>query len=89
LLEINREEAEKLATAMLGVMKYHSINISPGTLAWLQLAGVSVVVYGPRVALTMAAKKAAKPEKSPVPAQVGPASGIDFGQQEPGKIRFN
>jgi hypothetical protein len=75
---------------MLGVMKYHSLNISPGTLAWLQLAGVSVVVYGPRVALTMAAKKAAKPEKSPLSAQqVGPASGIDFGQQEPGKIRFN
>jgi hypothetical protein len=38
----------------------------------------------------MAAKKAAKPEKSPLSAQqVGPASGIDFGQQEPGKIRFN
>jgi hypothetical protein len=74
---------------MIGVMKYHSINISPGTLAWIQLAGVSAAVYGPRVAIAMAARKAAKPEKAATPGPVAPLGGMDFVGQEPGKMRFN
>jgi TRAP-type uncharacterized transport system fused permease subunit len=89
LLEISKDEAEKLATAMIGVMKYHSINVSPGTLAWIQLAGVSAAVYGPRVAIAMATRKAAKPEKATATGPVAPLGGVDFTGQEPGKMRFN
>jgi hypothetical protein len=88
LLEISKDEAEKLATAMIGVMKYHSINVSPGTLAWIQLAGVSAAVYGPRVAISMAARKTAKSEKA-APGPVAPLGGVDFTGQEAGKMRFN
>jgi hypothetical protein len=92
LVEISKEESEKLAVAMQGVMKHHSINVSPVALAWLQLAGVSVVVYGPRVALTLAAKKAANPKPEKQAAQpTAPANmgGVDFTGQQPGTMRFN
>lgn len=58
LLEISEKEAKSLAESLKNVMLYHSINISPSTMAYIQLLGVCFAVYGPRVAMILAAKKA-------------------------------
>lgn len=51
LLEITQDEAKKLATASKQVMALHSINLNPSTVAYLQLLGVCVAIYGPRFAI--------------------------------------
>jgi hypothetical protein len=57
-VEISQQEAESLALALKNVMAHHSINIAPATLAYIQLVGVCLALYGPRIAIIMAAKRA-------------------------------
>jgi hypothetical protein len=58
MLEISLKEAESLALAVKNVLVHHKINISPSTLAYVQLIGVCLAVYGPRLMFVMAVKKA-------------------------------
>lgn len=58
LLEISQQEAESLTVALKNVMVHHNINISPQTVAYIQFIGVCLAIYGPRLAIIMAAKKA-------------------------------
>lgn len=59
LMEISESEAKKLALALKQVMALHKIAIPAEYVAYVQLLGVCAALYGPRIALTMAAKKAA------------------------------
>lgn len=51
------DESQSLAVAMLDVSKQYEFNINPRVVAWLKLATVSAMIYGPRVAFLMPAKK--------------------------------
>ena len=64
LIEINKSEAEKLASALANVAKHYDFKVNPAVMAWVQLIGVGAAVYGPRIALTMSVKKAAKKEQA-------------------------
>lgn len=47
-LIIGPDEAKNLAKAVQNLMKHYSINVSPKTVALMQLAGVAAAVYAPR-----------------------------------------
>lgn len=51
LLAISNDEAKKLAHATKNVLALHNLNVSPSTLAYLQLIGVCIAIYGPRFAI--------------------------------------
>ena len=55
---ISKLESEKLALALQNLSKHYNIAISPVLIAWVQLAGVSAAIYGPRIVLNIAASKA-------------------------------
>lgn len=75
IVKIDKSEADKLANGIQGVLKYHSINVSPAMLAWVQLIGAASFVYVPRVGLTIAAKKATqKAQQNNAAMQAGPQS---------------
>lgn len=67
--QLEDDEAKKLAQAIKGVLKYHQIPVSPQMLAYIQLLGVSGVVYGPRIGLTLMAGKAKKEQAKKAQAQ--------------------
>lgn len=73
-IEISLDEAKKLAHAAKNVLALHNINVSPATLAYIQLVGVLAAIYGPRFAMyqmhlkmvqEQAKQKAANPEPTP------------------------
>jgi hypothetical protein len=43
--------------------KQYSIVVSPVVMAWLQMAGVSAAVYGPRIAINIKLRKMAADEE--------------------------
>lgn len=46
---IEEKAAESLAAALLDVMSHHSINIDPASMAYMKLAGVCAMIYGPKL----------------------------------------
>jgi hypothetical protein len=63
LWEISDKEGKVLAESLKNIMQYHSINISPVYMAYIQLFGVVMGIYGPRLAIVMAANKAERDAK--------------------------
>lgn len=63
LWEISDKEAKTLAEALKNIMAFHSINIAPQYLAYFQLMAAVATIYGPRLALVMAANKAEREAK--------------------------
>lgn len=51
LFNVSNDEAKKLAHATKNVLALHNLNVSPSTMAYLQLIGVCIAIYGPRFAL--------------------------------------
>jgi hypothetical protein len=58
--EIGDEEAKILAPAMADFSREYGVSVSPKAAATVQLLGALAMVYGPRVAHTMASARAAK-----------------------------
>lgn len=56
--EISDKEARTLAESLKNIMQYHSISIDPKKLVWIQFAFVVLGIYGPRLGIMLAAKKA-------------------------------
>ena len=84
-LEIGKDESEKLAVAIKGVLNEYDLKPSPKAMAWSQLLAVSVAVYSPRIALLVLqakANKEAKKNATPFPTPETP-------QTQPGTIRFS
>lgn len=85
-LSISEVEAKKLDAAINDVMRFYTdVELSPVVQAWLNLAMVGGVLYGPRwMAYNIRAKKAktvdaAKPYQTapaPAPASSAPASNV-------------
>lgn len=87
ILELDKEEAERLSSAMREVAKYYSIGIDPKKLAIINLIQACGFIYGTRaIALWKGSKAAAparKPEEirpatapaAPKPAPAPPAAG--------------
>lgn len=63
LIAITDDEGTALGNALMDVLELHSVKVSPTMLAYLNLAGVSAMIYGPKIAVSIAVsnqKKAAK-----------------------------
>lgn len=58
LWEISDKEARSLAESLKNIMQYHSISIDPAKLVWIQFLFICAGIYGPRVAIILAANKA-------------------------------
>lgn len=75
-LALQQSEADALAGAIAEVEKHYSVSLSPETRAWLGLATVGAMIYGPRAYLISKRRKAekgpAKPAAIPTPA-ISPA----------------
>lgn len=54
---ISEAEAKSLAKALKNVLAFHSISMSPQSLAYLQLAGCAAIIYGPKIMLVNAKSK--------------------------------
>lgn len=63
---ITDDEARKLALAMQNVMAFHSINVNPQILAYVQLVAIAATIYGPRLML-IAAQKKQQQARGPIP----------------------
>jgi hypothetical protein len=63
LWEISDKESKTLAEALKNIMAFHSISISPQYLAYFQLLAAVATIYGPRLAIIMAANKAEREAK--------------------------
>jgi hypothetical protein len=61
---ISTDEAKKLALAVKNLSKHYNLTISPVIMAWMQLAAVSATIYGPRIAINVAAKKQLKQKQA-------------------------
>lgn len=66
-MEIDRDEAKKLAEAVAEVNRFYKVAIDPKKLAWVNLGLVGVTIYGPRFAAARNRRKiAAREGKAPV-----------------------
>lgn len=76
LFAISNDEAKKLAHATKNVLALHNLNVSPSTLAYLQLIGVCIAIYGPRFAIyqQMAKLEKAKRDEENRIAKATPAN---------------
>lgn len=73
LVEISPAESQKLAAALANVAKHYDFKVNPAIMAWMQLVGVGAAVYGPRVAITIQAKKATRQaQQQTAPSNVQP-----------------
>lgn len=71
LWNIDADESQKLAVATAGVLQHYQMEFNPVVMAWLNLAVVGATIYGPRIALSAHAKKAAnKTEAADAPSMV-------------------
>jgi len=77
-LALQQTEADALAGAIAEVEKHYSVSLSPETRAWLGLATVGAMIYGPRAYIIAQRRKAEKrsPKSAPasVPAIITPAT---------------
>lgn len=65
LFNIDEREAKMLAIGVIDVGKQYSVEINPKLLAWMNLLGAGVAVYGPKAFIMMAMRSS--PPKSPPP----------------------
>lgn len=56
-LVLDEKEAKAMADAIAEVARYYPMTIDPKTLAWINLASCSAMIYGPRIYLISARKK--------------------------------
>lgn len=63
LLNISQKEAESLALAIKNLLVFHKISLSPSTVAYIQFIGACLAIYGPRLMIIVAAKKAQKDQE--------------------------
>jgi hypothetical protein len=79
-MELDKEEAKKLADASKEVAKHYSVYIDPKKLAIANLAAVAGFLYGPR-AIAWRARKSGekKAAAATVPVSPPPASGSSAG----------
>jgi hypothetical protein len=75
LIAIESDEAKMLAKAVIEVGKAYTVNIDPRVLAWVNLFGAGVAVYGPRVFMITAQRKAKRMQGAQVPEEHTSAGG--------------
>ncbi|MHB8553774.1 MAG: hypothetical protein ACYDAO_09365 [Thermoplasmataceae archaeon] len=89
ILEVTKDESEKLAVAVKGVLAEYDLRPSSKMLAWTNLAAISVAVYSPRIVVLIAQSKLAKEAKKtsipPNPTQTA----TDTQAPNFGTIRYN
>lgn len=91
-LALEKSEADALAGAISEVEKFYSISLSPETRAWLGLATVGAMVYGPRAYTIIQRRKAERrapaPAKAPaiIPAQPAPGTSTTEGGPPPATL---
>lgn len=75
-LELEKQEAEKMAAALKGVADQYDVKPTEKTLAWTNLITTSAMIYGTRVFAFRLRKKAEKdagpPKPERPPGQVTP-----------------
>lgn len=83
IIAIESEQGEALAKCLIDISMHYGLTASKGIMLWVNLAGVAVMIYGPKLfALSKAMPK--KPALASVPRPQAPApGGIDFGALNP------
>lgn len=85
-LAITLDEAKMLAVAVIDVGRQYAVNIDPRALAWVNLAGAGIAVYGPK-AFTLLMQRKLQPRQPPQKPQSGaPDVGADI---TPRPMNFN
>jgi hypothetical protein len=72
LVTITDDEGRRMAHAIKEVTKHYNIVPDPKTMAWIQLAGISATVYGPKIAFAIQVQKRRSQQRrdaaqSPIP----------------------
>lgn len=87
-LALEKTEADALAGAISEVEKHYSISLSPEARAWLGLATVGAMVYGPRaysiIERRKREKRSGQPAKASVPAVIKSEPSSDASPTEGG-----
>lgn len=83
LFNITNDEAKKLAQATKNVLALHNLNVSPSTMAYVQLIGVSLAIYAPRFAMY---QQIAKMEKIKRDAEAKQKAAPDAMSQHMGEV---
>lgn len=66
-LIISQDEANKLASAINTVQEHYPVHVDPKAMAWLNLAGVAGMIYGPRIFVAVKRKRESPSPKSEAP----------------------
>jgi hypothetical protein len=69
LVEISDRDAEALGDAIQDVLVHYDMTVNPLWAAWINLAAVVGVVYGPKIALLQAMRKKAQAQ-APKPPKI-------------------
>jgi hypothetical protein len=77
LVEISDQDADALGEAIQDVLVHYDMTVNPVWAAWINLAAVVGVVYGPKIAMVQAMRKQAQPRK-PQPPKVETESNSAF-----------
>lgn len=70
VLQLTEDESKKLAVAARDVMQYYNFMPDPKVMAWVELLGVSAVIYIPRILLIKAEHDAHRTNMTPDRASV-------------------
>lgn len=68
-IELDENEARKIAKASRELMGFYQVELSPEKVVWMNFAGAMIGVYGPRVVAVAARKKNEKAARKPPPSQ--------------------
>lgn len=91
---ISADESKRLALALKNLASHYNITPNPQVMAWVQLVGVGIAIYGPRIGFSLAqakqrqAAQANQVTRSPVnfpttAAPVSPSADTTPGPQNP------
>lgn len=78
LIAITPDEGKTLAIAVIDVGKQYAVNINPKVLAWVNLIGAGVAVYGPKVFVMLMQQSARpqQPKQSTAPVELNPGGSV-------------
>jgi hypothetical protein len=68
-LELDKEEAAKLASAVQKVASFYSVAFDPKKVAIFELAAVCGTIYGPRIMAWRIARKTTPKQSAPQPVE--------------------
>lgn len=99
LFEVSPDESKQLAQAAKNLASHYNITVSPVVMAWIQLGATASAIYGPRVAILVAMKKAEAAQNQQLKTlnsagtrvnsmQVNPDTISSQQQSQPGMMKF-